>query len=1316
MPHASTSTESVEDSILVAIDRGGTFTDVWASVEGKPDFVFKLLSVDPDHYKDAPTEGVRRVLCHYLGRDIPKSEPLPKKPIRAIRMGTTVATNALLERKGSRHAFLVTKGHRDVLEIGSQQRPNIFALDIRKAAVLYDTVVEIDERVTLEHYDEEADRVNGVRKVIQGEVVEGVGGELIRVLESLNEDTTRTSLQKLRDQGYTTVAVCLAHSFLFPDHERRIESLAKEMGFEHVSLSSAVGANMVKMVSRAGTASADAYLTPETNKYIAGFAAGFEDGNLEGLRCEFMQSDGGLVNYKSFSGMKGILSGPAGGLVGFARTSYDGETPVVGFDMGGTSTDVSRFGGTFDHVFETTTAGVTIQSPQLDINTVAAGGGSILFWENGLFRVGPESAGAHPGPAAYRKGGPLTITDANLLLGRLLPEYFPKIFGPNEDQGLDVDIVRQKFEQLAKDIQKDTGRDVTPEEVAVGFIEVANETMCRPIRSLTEARGFEIDSHNLAVFGGAGGQHACEIAENLGISKVVMHKYSSLLSAYGMALAEVVQEAQEPCNEVLTPETLPKIKARHEHLRKFGTDALIQQGVDHAAIRHDVYLNLRYRGSDTTLMILEPADGDWKREFIAEHLREFSFVLPADREVLVDDIRVRAIGVSTESTKDNEALEQELKGESFAPINADKLAAETRPMYFKHGGFHQASVLLLKDLSPGNLVSGPAVIIDDTATVVVAPKCKARVLSSHIIIDVEAQNPSKADALTVDPVQLSVFGHRFMSIAEQMGRSLQKTSVSLNIKERLDFACAIFGPTGDLVANAPHVPVFLGSMSYAVKGQIELVGDKMQPGDVFVTNHPVSGGTHLPDLTVVTPVFDQAGKEILFFLASRGHHTDIGGSEGTSMPPNSTELWQEGVAIHTFTMIRGGQFDHEGIAKIFAEPGTRPGCNSTQRLSDNITDLQSFAAANNKGAKLLNRLMDQYGQKTVQFYMDAIQSNAEIAIRGFLKKVRTQYPGGKLSAVGYMDNSSRINLQVQIREDGSATFDFTGTTPELHGNMNAPRALTYSGVIFCLRTMIGADIPLNQGCLTPIDIIIPEGCFLNPSGAAAVCAGNTHTSQRICDTILHAFEAAAASQGCMNCVGFFGGESLDEAGRTKGFRYAFGETICGGAGAGPTWHGASAVHTHMTNTRITDAELMEKRYPVLMREFSIRKGSGGKGAFNGGDGTRRIYEALAPLSFSVITERRTTRPYGLRGGDPGAFGSNIWNRKLEDGSFRAVNLGQRNMVRMKAGDQLVIESPSGGGYGPVSDKVNGEKASNGGNGYSKVVGVNEHADWAADGF
>lgn len=486
----------------------------------------------------------------------------------------------------------------------------------------------------------------------------------------------------------------------------------------------------------------------------------------------------------------------------------------------------------------------------------------------------------------------------------------------------------------------------------------------------------------------------------------------------------------------------------------------------------------------------------------------------------------------------------------------------------------------------------------------------------------------------------------------------------------------------------------------------------------------VSGGTHLPDLTVVTPVFDDGGKEILFFLASRGHHTDIGGSEGTSMPPNSTELWQEGVAIRSFTMIRDGRFDEDGIAQLFAEPGKRPGCNSTQRLSDNITDLHSFAAANNKGAKLLRKLIEQRGKETVQFYMAAIQSNAEIAIRNFLKRVRTQYPDGKLNSVGYMDNSSRICLEVRIREDGSATFDFAGTTPELHGNMNAPRALTYSGIIFCLRAMIGSDIPLNQGCLSPIDVIIPEGCFLNPSADAAVCAGNTHTSQRICDTILQAFEAAAGSQGCMNCVGFFGGESLDESGRTKGFKYAFGETICGGAGAGPTWHGASAVHTHMTNTRITDVELVEKRYPVLMREFSIRRGSGGKGTFNGGDGIRRVYEALAPLSFSVITERRTTRPYGLRGGEPGAHGSNTWNRKQADVSVRAVNLGQRNMIRMKPGDQLVIDSPSGGGYGPVTAKINGVNGTeaNGTNGvaeadtHSKVIGVNDHANWAPEGF
>ncbi|CAK7221350.1 hypothetical protein SEUCBS140593_004541 [Sporothrix eucalyptigena] len=1240
-------------SISIAIDRGGTFTDVWSAVDGQEDFVFKLLSVDPDHYKDAPTEaekGVRRVLSHYFGHEVPKNEPLPKEHIKAIRMGTTVATNALLERKGTRHAFLVTKGHRDLLEIGSQQRPDIFALNIVKPSTLYDAVVEIDERVTVEFYDEAPERADGVRKDIQGEVAKGLGGEFVRVIEKLNEETTRASLQNLKNDGYTTLAVCLAHSFLYAEHEKRVEEIAREMGFDHVSISSAVGANMVKMVARGGSASADAYLTPVTDEYIRNFASGFAGGNLDGLRCQFMHSDGGLVDFRAFSGMKGILSGPAGGLVGYARTSYNGVTPTVGFDMGGTSTDVSRFGGVFDHIFESTTAGVTIQSPQLDINTVAAGGGSILTWQNGLFKAGPESAGAHPGPAAYRKGGPLTITDANLLLGRLLPEYFPKIFGPTEDQALDVDIVRDKFEQLAQQIRQDTGRDLSPEEVAVGFIEVANESMCRPIRALTEARGFEITSHNLAVFGGAGGQHACEIAENLGIEKVVLHKYSSLLSAYGMALAEVVQEGQEPCNEFLTPETLPKIEARHALLCKTSAAELVKQGTDKSAIEHEIYLNLRYRGSDTTLMILKPADGDWKREFIAEHLREFAFTLPGDREILVDDIRVRTIGVSTENTKDNAMLSQELKQDKFSLVSAERAASNTRPVYFKHGGSQQASVFQLQHLHPGDLVVGPAVIIDKTQTIIVTPGSKAKVLTNHVVIEVAAQAPRNMDTSMVDPVQLSLFGHRFMSIAEQMGRALHKTSVSLNIKERLDFACAIFGPNGDLVANAPHVPVFLGSMSYAVKGQIDQLGDKMRPGDVYVTNHP-----------------------------------DIGGFGGSSMPPNSTELWQEGVAIRTFTMIRDGKFDYEGIERIFAEPGTRPGCNSTQRIGDNITDLQAFAAANNKGSKLLSKLLDHYGRKTVHLYMDAIQTNAEIAVRNFLKEVKAKGPeDGILRAIGYMDNSSRIHLEVRISEDGSAVFDFTGTTPELYGNMNAPTALTYSGLIFCLRCMIGADIPLNQGCMAPIKVIIPKGCFLNPSDEAAVCAGNTHTSTRICDTIFDAFQAIGASQGCMNCVGFFGDENVDDKGQTRGFAYSFGETICGGSGAGPTFHGAHAVHTHMTNTSITDVELMEKRYPVLLREFSIRRGSGGKGAFNGGDGARRVYEALAPLSFSVITERRTMRPYGTRGGDQGSCGRNIWRRKQADGSYREVNLGHKIMFKVKAGDQLLIDTPSGGGYGPLS--------------------------------
>ncbi|GAB1212198.1 hypothetical protein ATERTT37_001330 [Aspergillus terreus] len=1266
---------------------GGTFTDVWASLPGQPDIVLKLLSVDPANYDDAPTEGIRRVLSLHYGRELPRGQPLPKTDLEFIRMGTTVATNALLERKGTRHAFLVTKGFRDLLRIGYQSRPRLFDLNIVKPDVMYDEVREVDARVTIEGFDEDIDGLFACENEIPGVLVRGISGDMVRILKPLDEVQVRHTLRELRGIGIDALAVCFVHSYIFPDHENRVYHIAMEEGFTHVSLSSSVAANMIKMVPRGSSASADAYLTPEIKKYLTGFAKGFEGGNLDGVRCDFMQSDGGLVNHHSFSGLRGILSGPAGsspselssmkrtanetgGVVGYANTSYDGEsqTPVVGFDMGGTSTDVSRYGGHLEHVFESVTAGVTIQSPQLDINTVAAGGGSILAWRNGLFTVGPESASSHPGPACYRKGGPLTVTDANLFLGRLLPEFFPHIFGENEDQPLDTEVVKQKFISLTATINAETEKSMTPEEVACGFLDVANEAMCRPIRALTEGKGYDIANHNLSVFGGAGGQHACDVARKLGISTVIIHKYSSILSAYGMALADVVQETQEPVNETYSDDSRGRLEQRLSVLRDKVCQQLRDQGMQENDTSYEMYLNMRYQGTETSIMVLQPPNGDFKTEFKKAHLREFAFLFPDERPIFVDDVRVRGIGA---------------RGRQ-GPSDGNRLGKELRNSHC-----HKVSV--------------------DTAermTLVIAPDAEARVLTSHVVIDVkEPSSVAMKDPTTVDHIQLSVFGHRFMSIAEQMGRALQKTAVSLNIKERLDFSCALFGPDGGLVANAPHVPVHLGSMSYAVKYQHELHKGQLVPGDVLVANHPEAGGTHLPDITVITPVFEKSGKEIAFYVASRGHHTDIGGLGGTSMPPNSTELWQEGAAIRSFKLVHCEKFDEEGITQILLAPGEHPGCAPSRHIGDNISDLKAQVAANHKGMTLVQALIEEYTLPVVQLYMGAIQSNAEIAVRAYLRSMREQL-GPHLTYEDQMDNGSLIKLSITISEDGSATFDFTGTGCELLSNINAPPAITHSAIIYTIRLLIGTDIPLNQGCLAPIDVILPKGTFLNPSAGPAVCAGNTQTSQRLVDVILGAFRAAAASHGCMNCLGFFGEGGKDSNGKKlTGYAYAFGETICGGSGATETQDGASGVHTHMTNTRITDAESLEKRYPVILREFAIRPDTGGGGLYRGGDGVVRDIECRAPLSFSVITERRSVPPYGMNGGEPGERGANYWVRRVQNEAgqeeWRWVNMGAKNMVRMEAGDRCVIHTPGGGGWGSVGVNGSAEHAigTKGGVGY-----------------
>ncbi|KAI1387841.1 Hydantoinase B/oxoprolinase-domain-containing protein [Hypoxylon trugodes] len=1273
MPHATT-----ESKIDIFIDRGGTFTDCIGIPQSGAggDIVIKLLSVDPANYEDAPTEGIRRILEAFTGHPHPRDAKLSSDSIGVIRMGTTVATNALLERKGERSALLITEGFRDALEIGYQARPKLFDLAISKPDVLYSEVVEVEERVTME--DSTKDPIQGgINVEFDPALRVGQSGDIVRILKPLNIQSTRRSLQELFERGYRSICICLAHSYSFPDHENAIQDLAKEIGFTSISASASL-IPMIKLISRGMSATADAYLTPEIKRYVSNFRHGFMD-NLKNTRCQFMQSDGGLVDVERFSGLRAILSGPAGGVVGYAKTSWhsDDNTPVIGFDMGGTSTDVSRYAGDLGHVFETTTAGVTIQSPQLDINTVASGGGSILGWKNGLFTVGPESASAHPGPACYRKGGPLTVTDANLFLGRLLPEYFPAIFGPDENLPLDYEVTKTKFLELTNSINTASATQKSPEEVALGFLAVANEAMCRPIRALTEGKGYHTSAHRLAVFGGAGGQHAASIARNLGINTVLIHKYSSILSAYGMALANLVEEVQEPSSLVLEPASAAEISQKFGNLKERAIQGLLQQGVSSTKyIETQQFLNLRYEGTDTQMMVSLSQDGDFKRAFEELHQQEFSFLLPS-RDIIVDDIRVR--GIAKEFERQSHNVYKEL---TETTVKSKKTHEKVTSTYFASVGWADTPIYLLKNLQPGDHVEGPGIIIDNTQTIVVTPFSTATILSEHVILRIGSQNQAPlTQSLSLtdpDPVQLSIFGHRFMSIAEQMGKTLQKTAVSINIKERLDFSCAIFGPSGDLVANAPHVPVHLGSMAYAVKYQHEKYGRTLKPGDVLVSNHPIAGGTHLPDITVITPVFDPNGDDIIFFVASRGHHRDIGGFQGISGNANATELYQEGARIVSFKLVSNGRFDEKGITKILVdEPGQFPNCVGTSSLYDNLSDLRAQVAANAKGSKLIEKLFEEYGRDVVQFYMDRIQANAEVAVRKFLQKTSERLSGNTLRAVDSLDNGTRIQLEIRINPDGSAVFDFTGTGPEVVGNNNAPKSICLSAIIYSLRCLINEEIPLNQGCLSSIQVINPEGSILNPSDQAAVYAGNTQTSQRVVDVILRAFDACAASQGCMNSVGFFGGRDRNP---NDGYKFAYGETICGGSGAGPGWNGASAVHCHMTNTRISDVEIMEKRYPIILKEFSLRQGSGGRGQYNGGNGVVRVIECREPLTFSMISERRVSRPYGLHGGEDGAPGENLIIRKTGE-KERLVSLGPRGLVKLQAGERFIIKSPGGGGWG-----------------------------------
>jgi len=1241
-----------------SIDRGGTFTDVYAEIPAAPGFMtLKLLSEDPGNYADAPREGIRRILAAVTGKTYPK-EGFDSSEIEWIRMGTTVATNALLERKGTPVVLVTTEGFGDLLHIGYQNRPRIFDLRIEKPELLFQRAIEAPERVRLAGSAPSAS--NGRRQVT------GLTGEELEVVRPLGERSVREALQSAFDDGFRSVAVVLLHAYTFAEHERRIGEIAQEIGFTQISLSHEV-LPAVKAVARGDTTTVDAYLTPHIQAYLDSFKAGFRDG-LRNTKLLFMQSHGGLIDAERFIGSRAILSGPAGGVVGYARTTFDQtrRLPVIGFDMGGTSTDVSRFGGEFELTNETETAGVRIQAPQMQIVTVAAGGGSRLFYRNGMFQVGPESAGAHPGPVCYRKGGHLAITDANLILGRILPDYFPRIFGPGEDQPLDSDATRTEFDKVLAEINQFRGKAGQPEfsreDAALGFIQAANEAMARPIREISVARGYDIKEHVLACFGGAGGQHACAIARSLGIRRILIHRFAGLLSAYGMGLADVVRELRGPAaSQPITPEVLEALAPRFRELESEGRQALHDEGFADSQIDTQRYLNLRFRGSISPVMIAQPEDGGYESAFRAYHRKEFGFEDPA-AAVLVDDLRVRMMGKA-----------EPLMRRPVAKAESAIQPAGSARTYFE-AGWADTAIYRWSELRAGHRLTAPALVIQDGATIVIEPGCTAEV-TEYGDLEIEV-GQARQDRLPTeaDPVQLSIFNNLFMSIAEQMGRTLQRTAVSTNIKERLDFSCAVFDARGGLVANAPHIPVHLGAMGETVRRQLSLHQRNLRDGDVLVTNDPHYGGSHLPDITVITPVMGPGGP--LFFVANRGHHAEIGGISPGSVPPFSHSLVEEGSVISSFKLVENGRFQEDGIreilmspAKVPRKPGEPPIAGS-RRVQDNLYDLRAQVAANQKGVELIREMIEHYGLEVVQAYMRHIQDNAEEAVRSMLvrlSKAKELPEVGSLEAVDWLDDGTPIAVKITIdRRSRSIDIDFAGTGPELWGNLNTPQAVVSAAVLYVLRTLIDQDIPLNGGVLVPVTLHIPHPSLLSPSREAAVVGGNVETSSRLTDVLLRAFGAVAGAQGTMNNL-TFGDES-----------FGYYETIGGGTGAGPGWHGKSGLHAHMSNARITDPEILERRYPLLLHRFSIRSGSGGNGRFRGGDGLVREIEFLKPTDVAILSERRVIPPYGLEGGEPGQRGLNLWIQN----NGRVVNLGGKNGVHMEAGDRIRIETPGGGGYGP----------------------------------
>ena len=1189
------------------IDRGGTFTDIVGRDPTGGLHAHKLLSENPEAYRDAAVQGIRDLL------GVKKGEPVPSHRIDTVKMGTTVATNALLERKGDRTALLITKGFRDALRIGYQARPDIFAKEIVKPEQLYETVIEVDERILADGTVEQAPDLAAIR----------------------------TELEAIRNSGIEAIAIALMHSWKYPQHEQAVAKLVREMGFGQVSVSHEVS-QLVKLVGRGDTTVVDAYLSPILRRYVNQVAE--ELG--EGPRLMFMMSSGGLTAAELFQGKDAILSGPAGGVVGAVETaSLAGFDKMIGFDMGGTSTDVSHYDGELERTFETEVAGVRMRAPMMRIHTVAAGGGSILTFKDGRFQAGPDSAGANPGPACYRRGGPLAVTDANVMVGKLRPEFFPAIFGPDQDQRLDAETVREKFAQLAEEVGS------TPEEVADGFLKIAVENMANAIKKISVQRGYDVTEYALNCFGGAGGQHACAVADALGMKTVLIHPFSGILSAYGMGLAKIRANRTRALVKPLGKELESELEALESELEKETRAELAEQEVSDSSVSVFSRAHIRYDGTDMAIPVTLAGAASMIAEFERTHRKQFGFVFE-NKGLIVEALEVEAVGGGAEIS------------EREYPLSSEIVAAHDVREFYSNGKWHDIAICECSDLKPGNCLKGPALIIQPNQTVVVEDGWQARITKhDHMVLErIEEMQRAHAIGTEADPVMLEVFNNLFMSIAEQMGVTLQNTAYSVNIKERLDFSCAVFGADGSLVANAPHMPVHLGSMDRSVTTVIEQNRGNIDPGDVFILNAPYNGGTHLPDITVVTPVFDDGESEILFYVAARGHHADVGGMAPGSATPRATHIDEEGVLIDNFKLVKRGIIDETGMRKILTDhpwPARNP--------DQNMADIRAHIAANEMGVNELRKMVTHFGLDVVQAYLQHVQDNAEESVRRVidaLSDCEYTYP---------TDNDQQISVKITVdRQKREATVDFTGTSPMAKNNFNAPEPVTRAAVLYVFRLMVEADIPMNAGCLKPINIVIPDGCMLKPEYPAAVIAGNTETSQHVTNCLLMALGALANAPGTMNNL-TYGND-----------RYQNYETICGGAPAGKMnngrgFAGASGVHVHMTNTRMTDPEVLEMRYPVVLEEFSIRADSGGKGKHNGGDGCTRIMRFLEDMDCAILSSSRYHPPKGLDGGGDGEVGKTQIRRK--DGSIETLR--HCDQTEVKAGDAVMLQTPAAGGYLPA---------------------------------